>query len=538
MKNKDVLLAIVLGLLAFFVVDLFFPKTPGRSVLPTTESAVVETETVKSVPIEEGPFVRVHNALVDGRISLRGGAITDWHLSAYKDTLASDSPTVQVLSAQQTAQSGFSSTTTEVPQPDTLWQADQQELTPNKPLTLRWRNTQGVEFVRVFVLDDNYMLTITDRAVNRSQQKAVVRWRGQITAINPSMEKSVVHQGFVGVMDDILQEETFDAVKKDGQKHFTTQEGWVGITSKYWLTSLAFAGQGVKQTDYRYQQQQNNAIFTAQALSEERILAPGQSTEQVAYIFVGPKEYKLLAAYQQALNIPKFDLAIDFGWYFFLTKPFLLLLGWFAHWIGNMGVAILLLATLVRLLMLPVASKSFESMAKMKKLQPEMTRLQEMYKNDKMRLNQEMLLLYKKHHVSPASGCLPVLIQIPVFFSLYKVLSVAIEMRQAPFVWWIHDLSAPDPSSVFTLFGYVPWPSPSFLNLGVLPVLMGITMYLQQKMTPTTNPDQKTNPALQWMPILFTFMFGRMASGLVLYWTWSNILSMIQQKYIMRKTGS
>ena len=161
-----------------------------------------------------------------------------------------------------------------------------------------------------------------------------------------------------------------------------------------------------------------------------------------------------------------------------------------------------------------------------------------MYKNDKMRLNQEMLLLYKKHHVSPASGCLPVLIQIPVFFSLYKVLSVAIEMRQAPFVWWIHDLSAPDPSSVFTLFGYVPWPIPSFLNLGVLPVLMGITMYLQQKMTPTTNPDQKTNPALQWMPILFTFMFGRMASGLVLYWTWSNILSMIQQKYIMRKTGS
>ena len=535
MKNKDVLLAIVLGLLAFMVVDFFFPKTTQQPVVQTP--AIVEKAAeVKPVVAHDQPYVPVHNKRVDGRISLRGAALIDWKLLDYKETLAADSPKVQVLSAQNTAQSGFSSTTTEVPQSDTLWKADQQGLTENRPLTLRWRNAQGVEFVRVFLLDDNYMLTVTDKAINHSKQKAVVRWRGQITAVNPSTERSTVHQGFVGVMDDVLQEETFETVKKDGQKRFSTQKGWLGITSKYWLTSIAFESTGMIQTDYRYQQQQADDVYTAQALSEERVLDPGQSTEQVSYVFVGPKEYRLLSSYQQALNIPKFDLAIDFGWYFFLTKPFLLLLGWFYQWIGNMGAAILLLATIVRLLMLPVASKSFESMAKMKKLQPEMAQLQAMYKNDKMRLNQEMLLLYKKHHVSPASGCLPVFIQIPVFFSLYKVLSVAIEMRQAPFIWWIHDLSAPDPSSVFTLFGLVPWPIPSFLNLGVLPVLMGVTMYIQQKMTPTTNPDQKTNPALQWMPILFTFMFGRMASGLVLYWTWSNILSMIQQRYIMRKT--
>lgn len=537
MKNKDVFVALILGLLTYFALDFFFPRAPVQAPTQVVQEQA-EQAVLPTAIDEDAPSVAIHNKLVDGRISLRGGALIDWNLSAYKQTLEKDSPTVQVLSAQNTAQSGFSSVTTEVPQADTLWQADQQELTPNQPLTLRWHNTQGVEFQRRFVLDDNYMLTVTDRAVNNSQQKAVLRWRGQITTLNPETERSTVHQGFVGVMDNILHEETFDAVKKDSQKQFTTQTGWIGITSKYWLTSIAFAGQGSMQTDYRYQQQQDNAIYTAQVLSEERVLDPGQSTEQVSYVFVGPKEYKLLSAYQQALNIPKFDLAIDFGWYFFLTKPFLLLLGWLNQWIGNMGFAILLFATLLRILLFPVASKSYTSMAQMKKLQPEMARLQELYKDDKMRLNQEMLLLYKKHKVNPASGCLPVLIQIPVFFSLYKVLSVSIEMRQAPFIWWIHDLSAADPSSVFTLFGLVPWPIPSFLNLGVLPVLMGITMFIQQKMTPSANPDQKNNPALQWMPIIFTFMFGRMASGLVLYWTWSNVLSMIQQKYIMRKNAS
>ena len=538
MKNKDVFLAVVLGLLTFVVLDFFFPRTPQVSEQLKEPAVVAIDSTLPQEPVvvtsvENQPYIPVKNKLVKGRILLKGATIADWNLTAYKQTLEKNSPDVQI---QDTVQSGFSSSITEVPQADTLWQADTTELTPKQPVVLRWRNGQGVEFSRTFSLDDKYMLTVTDKAVNTSSQKAVLRWRGQVTSVNPETERTAVHQGFVGVMDDILQEETFDKVKKDGRKSFTTKNGWLGITSKYWLTSIAFNSSNAIQSDYIFQEQQGQNVFTAQALSEERILAPGQSTEQVAYIFVGPKEYTLLSDYQKKLNIPKFDLAIDFGWFFFFTKPFLLLLGWLNQLLGNMGLAILLFATVLRILMFPVASKSFESMAKMKKLQPEMAQLQAAYKDDKMRLNQEMLLLYKKHKVNPASGCLPIFIQIPVFFSLYKVLSVSIEMRQAPFIWWIRDLSAADPSSVFTLFGLVPWPIPSFLNLGVLPVLMGITMFIQQKMTPSTNPDQKANPALQWMPVIFTFMFGRMASGLVLYWTWSNVLSMIQQKYIMHKT--
>ena len=230
-------------------------------------------------------------------------------------------------------------------------------------------------------------------------------------------------------------------------------------------------------------------------------------------------------------------MLIDFGWYYFLTKPFLYILSWLFGLVGNMGVAILFFATILRILMLPIAGKSFESMAKMKKIQPKMQRLQEMYKNDKMRLQQETLALYKKENVNPASGCLPLLIQIPVFFSLYKVLSVSIEMRQAPFFGWIHDLSMPDPLSVFTLFGLIPWNVPSFLNIGVWPILMGLTMYLQQKMNPSVSPSnsQKQPPVLKWMPVIFTFMMGQFASGLVIYWTWSNVLSIAQQRYVMHK---
>jgi len=249
----------------------------------------------------------------------------------------------------------------------------------------------------------------------------------------------------------------------------------------------------------------------------------------------------LIDAYQETLGIEKFELAIDFGWYYFLTKPFLHILSWLYGMVGNMGIAILVFATLLRILMLPIAGKSFESMAKMRKIQPRLTELQKRYKDDRLRLNQEMLALYKKEQVNPASGCLPMLIQIPVFFSLYKVLSVSIEMRQAPFFGWIHDLSVRDPSSVFTLFGLVPWPIPNFLNIGVWPVLMGITMYLQQKMNPQATPSSQqasdAMKAMKWMPVLFTFMMGNFASGLVIYWTWSNVLSIIQQRYVMHKYG-
>ena len=253
-------------------------------------------------------------------------------------------------------------------------------------------------------------------------------------------------------------------------------------------------------------------------------------------LFAGPKELSLIEEYEEQ-GIPRFDLSIDFGWYYFLTKPFLRLLGWLYGLIGNMGVVILIFATLIRIALLPIATKSYESMAKMKKIQPKVKALQERFKDNRQQLQIEMMNLYKRDKVNPASGCLPMLIQIPVFFALYKVLSVSILMRQAPFWGWIHDLSQPDPSSVFTAFGYLPWPIPSFLNIGVWPLIMGLTMVIQQRLNPSTAMTKDQKVMMNMMPIIFTFMMGNFAAGLVIYWTWSNILSIAQQKYIMKKVG-
>ena len=543
-ENKNVLLAVLCTILVFLTLDYFFPRNKVSSTQSTQTNAPSFNETIlldRTDPqIQESPVVNIESATLKGKIRLRGLVFDDLTFLKYKQTVEKDSPDVVLLDANYSMAPLFKGKNIDLPNLQTVWKADRDTLTPTEPLTLSWTNSQGITFTRQISLDDKYMFKFSDSVSARSEP-ILLSFGGTISRLNPQQEGATsVHQGFVGVLDSKLQEEKYPSIESKQSFSYSSQGGWLGFGDKYWLSAFAFNPKGVPFNA--------NVSFVSKNVEDKRFLLSyetntvqvpaGETVNIESYFFAGPKDLDLLDAYQDTLGIDRFELAIDFGWYYFLTRPFLRLLSWLFSLVGNMGLAILIFATALRILLLPIASKSFESMAKMRKIQPRIQELQKRYKDDRLRLNQEMMLLYKKEKVSPASGCLPMFIQIPVFFSLYKVLSVSIEMRQAPFFGWIRDLSARDPSSIFTAFGLLPWPIPSMLNIGVWPLLMGITMWLQQKMSvqPTAS-DQSSDMtrAMRWMPIFFMFMMGNFASGLVIYWTWSNILGIIQQKYIMHK---
>ena len=544
-ETKNLIVAVVLSFLAVWGVNRLMPAEKKETVQATPAVNVATNEDVERPKLvlpaaDEKNDLTIKSDTLSGTLSAKGGKLNDLTFLKFKQSVKKYSPDVVLLNNSFFVDFSILSNDGDLVLPDenTVWKVQSSTLTPDSPVTLTWKNPQGVTFVRTISLDDEYMFTVADAVENSSGRPISISFSGTVRRVNPKVEGSTsVHQGFVGVLDNTLQEKKYDAVK-DKDFSFVTKGGWLGLVDKYWGTALAF-DQNLPGVEGRFSHAtvDQKDVYSAEYRTPVVSVPVGKRAENVVNVFAGPKELKLITAYQNALNINKFELLIDFGWYYFLTKPFLYILSLLYGWVGNMGVAILIFATVLRILMLPIAGKSFESMAKMKKIQPKMQRLQEIYKNDKMRLQQETLALYKKEKVNPASGCLPLLIQIPVFFSLYKVLSVSIEMRQAPFFGWIHDLSMPDPLSVFTLFGLIPWHVPSFLNIGVWPVLMGITMYMQQKMNPAAMPSngQKQPPVLKWMPVIFTFMMGQFASGLVIYWTWSNVLSIIQQRYVMHK---
>ena len=554
-ENKNLILAIICTLLVFFAMDYFFPTKkpePATNVQIAVEDNIEIKKASDELPVvvensKEDPVLEIKSATLSGQIRLRGAIINQLTFLKYKETIQKDSPDVTFLTPSYFAYMGIIGKDTDLPDKNTLWTASGDVLTPTKPIVLSWTNSQGVIFKRTISLDDQYMFTITDSVQNDTDKPFFVAFEGMLNRFNPVLEGSTsVHQGFVGVLNNKLQEEKYSSIESKKTQSFDTKGGWMGLTDKYWLAAFAFnPSESDLNTDISFHQKGEDKIFNTHFKTAVRKVENGQHVENVVYFFAGPKDLDLLTDYEETLGIDRFDLAIDFGWYYFLTKPFLRFLSWLYGLVGNMGVAILIFATLLRILLLPIAGKSFESMAKMRKIQPRVMELQKRYKDDKLRLNQETLALYKKEKVNPASGCLPMFIQIPVFFSLYKVLSVSIEMRQAPFFGWIQDLSARDPSSIFTLFGLVPWPIPSILNIGIWPLLMGITMFLQQKMNPQAaqaNKDENSQAndmakAMKWMPVIFTFMMGNFASGLVIYWTWSNILSIGQQRYVMHKYG-
>ena len=553
-ETKGLYGAIVLSIVAILLVNIIWPNeakqinTPEQNV---AEDITTELESEKTSETQPKEALSVHDALkadkrvdiandkVIGSIRLKGARFDDLYLTKYKQTLEENSPDVELLTPVKTkapyyAEFGWlgNGANIKLPNADTLWKVIGGKLTPESPITLEWNNGQGIKFVRRISLDKNYMFHIEQIVENNSGKSVTLYPYGLITRIYAPEKNSssVVHEGLLGVINSSLKEIKPKDLDVGEKKEFETVGGWLGFGERYWFTAITLDNN--VQSKARFSKTSDDT-YQADYVGAPVVVANGTVATSTVNFFAGAKEIALLDDYAKDLNIDKFDLAVDFGWYYFLTKPFFYILDFLYHIIGNMGWAILLFAALLRLVMFPIANKSYESMSKMKKVQPKIMAIQETYKDDKMRLQQEMMALYKKEKINPASGCLPLFIQIPVFFSLYKVLNIAIEIRHAPFVGWIKDLSAPDPMTISAMTGL---PIPSLLDLGVWPILMGVTMYIQQKLSPKpANKDQARMFAL--MPIIFTFMLGHFASGLVIYWTLSNVLSIIQQRVIMKKVG-
>lgn len=543
-EQKNLFIAMVLVVVVLFGFDFLFSSKQDNMVEVPINAPVAMAEQTSSDAkdkvvlaeqntVKEIQNIAVENDFLSGNM-ISNGSFDTLSLTAYKQTTAKDSPDVTLFEPKSYWTTlSWTSTNATMPALTDGWQIIGDKLTPETPVTLVYEN-QDIKMERVMSLDNAYMITTVDTITNRKNAPISVALNGQVNRhmTADKLSPSVVHEGFLSLIDGKLVEKDYSDVEDDNFSDKTTG-GWMGITDKYWQSVMVF-DQSLKDVDVSFVRQED--LYTASFKTGYETIAAGGTLTRTTRLFAGAKKLDLINAYEKDLSIPKFDLSIDFGWFYFLTRPFLAFLNWLYAIVGNMGVAILIFATLIRIAMLPIATKSYESMAKMRKIQPRMKMIQERYKNNRMMLQQEMMNLYKREKINPAGGCLPMLLQIPVFYALYKVLSVSINMRQAPFFGWIHDLSMPDPSSIFTAFGYFDWPVPSFLNIGIWPILMGLTMYVQQKLNPAPTDKTQAN-IFKWMPVIFTFMLGSFASGLVIYWTWSNVLSIAQQKYIMKKVG-
>ena len=488
--------------------------------------------------IKDSARVAIASPSLHGSIALTGLRIDDLTLAHYRQTQEPNSPEVTLLSPADDsegyfAEFGWASDNKALKLPDgsTAWTSDRNELTPQAPVNLSWKSPDGIVFSAKIALDEKYMFTVTQSAVDASGKPVTLQTYAYINRVWDAKKHpplGILHEGPLGVMDGTLKEAAYKKLVEDKEQHFDANEGWLGISDKYWLAAIV-PSPGQFTAHFSYYTSRMRDHFQTDYLS-----APGTQTE--LHFFAGAKELNLLDGYAAQYHIPLFERAVDFGFFYWLAEPIFRLLTWFHTLVGNFGIAILLLTVLVKLMMYPLASKSFISMNRMKALQPKMKDIQERYKSDKMQMNQAIMELYKREKVNPASGCLPIIIQIPVFFSLYKVLYVTIEMRHAPFFGWIHDLSASDPTNIFTLMGLIPWSPPGILHLGIWPLLMCLTMFIQQKQSPApTDPAQAK--MMKFLPFFFLFLFSNVAAGLVIYWTWSNTLSILQQWYIKRRHG-
>ena len=520
---------------------------PGAVPGAAPAQAPVQAAARDAQAIANAPRVKIDSPRLSGSISLVGARFDDLTLKNYRETIDPASPQIRLLLPEgganpYYAQFGWvgTATSTDVPPPDARWTADRETLTPDSPVTLTWTSANGVRFALKVALDANFMFTVTQRIDNTGSVPVSVYPFGRLrrTGTPHTADFYILHEGLLGVFDGVLQEVKYKDVREAKDKVMTKSStgGWIGITDKYWLTALA-PDQKTK-VNARFADFSVNNVDNYQAdFVENQIdVAPGASSETASRLFAGAKEAQLISSYRDDLNISRFDLAIDWGWFEFLTKPLLWALIHLHQYLGNMGLAILLVTVALKLLFFPLANKSYKAMAKMKEVQPEMLKLRERFGEDKARLNQEMMNLYKQKKVNPASGCLPILPQIPVFFALYKVLFVTIEMRHAPFFGWVHDLSAPDDFTFVNLFGLIPWTPPDFALIGIWPLIMGVTMFMQQKLNPPP-PDPVQAKIFNFLPIIFTFMLARFPVGLVIYWAWNNSLSILQQYIIMRRAG-
>ncbi|MCB1454748.1 MAG: membrane protein insertase YidC [Nitratireductor sp.] len=491
--------------------------------------------------------VRFENSHVSGSINLKGARFDDLQLKKYRETIKKDSPLITLLSPAQLANGYFaeygfakSGSSGDVPGPDTVWSlAKGSDLTPSSPVTLSYTNDRGVTFNREISIDDNYMLKVADTIANNSGAEITLSAYGRVTRFEkPKVQSTyILHEGLIGVFGEAgLEQATYKALEEDRELPGTeSMGGWLGITDKYWATTLIPSGAYTPGFKYFGE---GRPSWQAEFLAKPMTIAAGANATIEQSVFAGAKEVNQINRYESDLGIRNFDLLIDWGWFYFITKPMFWLLDNLFKLVGNFGVAILLGTVIIKAAVFPLANMSYKSMAQMKKLQPEMMALRERHADDKVAQQQEMMALYKREKINPAAGCWPMLIQIPIFFALYKVLYITIEMRHSPFFGWIQDLAAPDPTSVFNLFGLLPYAAPDFLpHLGVWPLIMGVTMFMQMQMNPAP-PDPTQAMIFKWMPIVFTFMLAAFPAGLVIYWAWNNTLSIIQQSIIMKRHGT
>ena len=554
MDSKNVIAAISLSAAVIIIYGLFFAPPPpdpkkinneknnvveSTSEAPSLDQNVEVSKISRNEAIENEDRVQFENSTVIGSISLVGASIDDLTFKKYTNTLNGDDNVV--LLNPKKVENGYyietgwatANKNINLPNSKTIWTIEgNNKLTPNSPIKLSWTNDQNIKFIKDISIDDQYLFKVNQTIINNSEKTYNFYPYGQIIRnLAPEIiDFFILHEGLIGVFDDQLVEEDYDDIE---EKKFSinADKGWLGITDKYWITSLIPQENRKFRTDFDYKNK-FRANFIETSATE---IGANETKSNEIKIIIAAKEVDIIDGYAENLNISKYDLAIDWGWFYFLVKPLFFLIDYFFKLTGNFGIAIILITICIRIVFFPLANYSFKSMAKMKVLQPEMTRLKELHKEDKMKLQQEMMALYKKEKVNPVSGCLPIFIQIPFFFAIYKVLFVTLEMRHQPFYGWIKDLSERDPTSIFNLFGLIPWDPPSFLLIGVWPCLMGLSMYLQQKLNPTP-PDPIQAKIFAFFPLFLTVILAPFPSGLVIYWTINNILTMAQQYVIIKRT--
>ena len=559
MDNKNVFIAVALSMSVLLFWSAFVdPPKPienknkivknqqlkneelDSGIVPKINELKTELKVSREESIKKNVRVLVENNKIKGSISLEGAIIDDLSFKNYRENLESNKSVV-FLNPKETEngyfiESGWASVGNKIKVPNnkSVWSVKGNNVLTNKsPIILEWDNGSNLIFRKKITLDNNYLFKIDQEVENKSSEKIELYPYAQITRNDKPKDLQdffILHEGFIGVLDDELKEDGYKDIK---EKKVTREadKGWIGITDKYWMTALVpESGENFKSTFLYQDAYKANFLF-----NKPKIVEPSSKTNTKIKVFVAAKEVQTIDAYAANEKIEKLDLIIDWGWFYFFTKPIFFVADYFFKLSGNFGVAIIIITFIIRLTFFPLANYSFKSMAKMKALQPEMTRLKDLHKDDKVKMQQAIMALYKKEQINPASGCLPVLIQIPFFFAIYKMLFISLEMRHQPFFGWIKDLSAQDPTSLFNLFGLLPWDPPSFLIIGIWPILMGLSMFVQQKLNPApTDPIQAK--IFMFFPVFLTVILASFPSGLVLYWTVNNILTIAQQWFIMKRT--
>ena len=556
-NQKNLFLAIVISMAIIFGFQLLVPQ-PERA--PISEEQTFEENSVelsiqntntqivinRDEVISSSGRVIFDNGKIKGSINLEGGFIDDLVLEEFRETLDPTSDLIEFLNPLGSQDAYYldtgwvsSDSTLELPNNKSIWKTDKTSMGVDDPVKLFWTNSQGITFEKIISLDENYLFNVDQRVINNSDRSFDLFPFGlSIRQGIPEMQNFfILHEGPISITDGVLEEYDYDDLKENKKIKHTSIGGWIGITDKYWQTAIIpNQNEPIHQT-YSYSFAENVDNFQTDIVGEKIAVSNGASISHNFKLFAGPKIVSVIDTYMEEYGIQEFDRSVDFGWFYFLTKPIFNVLQFVFGYVGNFGWSIIAFTILMRICFFPLAQQSFKSMAKMKKLGPEMQRLKEQYGDDRAGMQKEMMALYKREKANPIAGCLPILLQIPVFFALYKVLFVTIEMRHAPFIGWIHDLSAPDPLGLLTAFGFFDWNVPGILqlfNIGIWPILMGISMFLQQKLNPAPV-DKMQAKIFMFLPIVFTFVLGGFAAGLVIYWTTNNVLSMAQQYVIQRK---